>query len=105
MARHFPDCIEHWLRARDAISKPPSEGGALTEREKELVIVGMEIATRHKSIEHHTRKAMEAGATAREVAEVAGLCIMIEGMVTYVECGERAVLVAEAYEAEMKNRK
>ena len=60
MARHFPDCIEHWLRARDAISKPPSEGGALTEREKELVIVGMEIATRHKSIEHHTRKAMEA---------------------------------------------
>ncbi len=103
MARHYPECLEHWMRARQSLFKEPPEG-ALSLREKELVILGLEITARHKDVEFHTRKAMEAGATAQQIAEVAGICMLLSGMVTFVEAGQRALRAAEEYEKKMKER-
>jgi len=97
LGRYYPEALEKWFEARKSLFEEPPVG-ALTLREKELITVAIEITARKPNVGFHTRKAMEAGATAKEIAEVAGICILLVGMITYVESGNTSVRVAEEYE-------
>jgi alkylhydroperoxidase/carboxymuconolactone decarboxylase family protein YurZ len=67
--------------------EPPA--GALDHKTKELIILGIECVSKKTNPPPvgHTRKAIEAGATPAEVAEVVGLSIMLGGMITFRESG------------------
>ena len=98
------DVMVDWTKMKQVLFREPPEG-ALTLREKELVILGMQIATRFPNMELHTRKAMEAGARVREIAEVAALSILMAGMMTDALSGQKALKIAEDYEQEKKRDK
>jgi len=92
---HAPSTVETYLRLRSSnYAQPPT--GALTAREKELVILGMECALLRSNPPpiFHARSAVAAGATAKEIAEVLSLAIMIAGMVTYQESGQYVLAAA-----------
>lgn len=95
MGERYPEALEHWMRARAAL-----KDGALTPMEEELVALGLKISTRHRDVETNTIRAMQAGATALQIAEVVSTAMAIHGMVTYVEAGIRALKIAEDYEAD-----
>jgi AhpD family alkylhydroperoxidase len=94
--RYLPESMVKWIELRKSLYEEPPVG-ALTLREKELVAIAIEIATRKPNVEMHTRKAIDAGATIKEIAEVAGMCILLGGMMTYVESGQHTLRFAEEY--------
>jgi alkylhydroperoxidase/carboxymuconolactone decarboxylase family protein YurZ len=83
-----PEVFASYMSMRSGLFKVPPDG-ALDRKTKELVILGMELMGRKTNPPPvgHTRKAVEAGATPREVSEVVGLAIMLGGMVTFRESG------------------
>ena len=93
---YYPDCLEKWMDARKSLFKEPPEG-ALTLREKELICVAIEITARKPNMAFHTKKAIDAGATPKEIAEIASICLLLAGMMTFVESGQHALKVAEEY--------
>ncbi len=103
LARYRPEVLEGYLALRQAAFNT-GPGAALTEREKELIIVAIEVA-RTKTNEpprFHAKKAIDAGATVEEIAEVVSLCIIIGGMLTYQESGKHSLRAAEEYAAQLK---
>jgi alkylhydroperoxidase/carboxymuconolactone decarboxylase family protein YurZ len=98
LARYRPEVLEGYLGLRQAAFNTGPKA-ALTAREKELVITAIEVA-RTKTNEpptFHAKKAIDAGATVEEIAEVVSLCILIGGMLTYQESGKHALKAAEEY--------
>ncbi len=68
--------------------------GALTARQKELIAVGIGVASRCDAcIYSHVEKAMKLGASAAEVMEAAGVAVMMGGgpAYTYVTVAAAAV--------------
>jgi alkylhydroperoxidase/carboxymuconolactone decarboxylase family protein YurZ len=104
LGRYYPECLEKWMEARQSLFKDPPEG-ALTQREKELICVAIEIAGRKPNVGFHTKKAMDEGATVQEIAEIGGICILLAGMVSFVESGQHALKVAEEYAKVLADRK
>jgi alkylhydroperoxidase/carboxymuconolactone decarboxylase family protein YurZ len=95
LSRYRPEVFEGYITLRQAAFNV--DGAALTPREKELIILAIEIArtkTNPPPVGHAVR-AIESGATPAEVAEVASLCILIGGMLTYQESGRFALRAAE----------
>jgi AhpD family alkylhydroperoxidase len=101
--RYLPEAMTKWIELRKSLFREPPKG-ALTLREKELIGVAIQVATRKPNVDLHTRKAMEAGATVKQIAEVTGLCILLAGMMTYVESGKNALAFAEEYAKKMKGQ-
>lgn len=99
LGRYLPDSLEKWFECRKSVFKDPPEG-ALTSRERELIAVAIEITARKPNVAGHTKRAIDAGATVREIAEIAFICILLAGMITYVESGQNALRVAEEYAKE-----
>ncbi len=101
LARHNPEAFIGYMALRQGIFQPPPRG-ALSEKTKELVILAIECALRKTNPPPvgHTRRAVAAGATAAEIAEVVSLCIMIAGMLTYQESGRFVLEEAERLMAE-----
>ncbi|MGH2456607.1 MAG: carboxymuconolactone decarboxylase family protein [Candidatus Limnocylindria bacterium] len=102
LARYRPEVFGGYITLRQAaFNRGPD--AALTPREKELVILAIEIARTKVNPPPvgHARRAIEAGATPADVAEVASLCIMIAGMLTYQESGRFALRAAEERHAAM----
>jgi len=95
MGEKYPEAMEHMMRARVALND-----GALTPKEEALVTLGLDISKLHNDVESQTVKAMQAGATAQQIAEVVGICMLKHGMVTYQEAGVRVLKTAEDYEAD-----
>jgi alkylhydroperoxidase/carboxymuconolactone decarboxylase family protein YurZ len=104
LGRYYPECLEKWMEARASLFRDPPEG-ALTQREKELICVAVEIAARKPNVAFHTKKALDEGATVKEIAEICGICILLAGMVSFVESGQNALRVAEEYAGDLENRK
>ena len=100
-----PGVLEGYAAMRRAALRPPPDG-QLPLKVKELVILAIECAARRSKTPptSHVHKAMDAGATTREIAEVVSLCIMLTGMLTYQECGRFILEDAEAYEASSRSR-
>ncbi len=88
LARFQPEVFASYMSMRRGLFRTPPDG-ALDRKTKELVILGVECMARKTNPPPtgHTRKAIEAGATPEEIAEVVGLCIMLGGMITFRESG------------------
>lgn len=97
LGRYLPESLEKWFESRKLLFRDPPQG-AFTPRERELIAVAIEITARKPNVAGHTKRAMEAGATVHEIAEVAFTCILLAGMITYVESGQSALRAAEEYE-------
>lgn len=103
LARYRPEVFGGYITLRQAAFNTDAEA-ALTRREKELIILAIEIARTKVNPPPvgHAKRAIEAGATPAEIAEVASLCIMISGMLSYQESGRYALRAAEEHFATRK---
>ncbi len=104
LAKYCPEVVIGYLTLRQGAFKTPPEGGALPLKYKELLAVAIECA-RVMPSDYHARKAIEAGATPQEVAEMVSLCIQLGGMVTYMHSGRYALKAAEDRLAELHDEK
>lgn len=88
LSQFQPGVFTSYMSMRESLFRDPP-GGALDRKTKELVILGIECMARKTNPPPvgHTRKAIDAGATPAEVAEIVGLCIMLGGMITFRESG------------------
>lgn len=103
LGRYLPETMAKWIELRRSLFEEPPIG-ALTLREKELIGVAIQIATRKPNVDLHTKKALMAGATVKQIAEVTGLCILLAGMITYIESGQNALKFAEEYARKLKRK-
>jgi alkylhydroperoxidase/carboxymuconolactone decarboxylase family protein YurZ len=96
LAEYRPEVFHGYIALRRAAFNT-GPGAALSPKMKELIILAIEIATRKTNPPPvgHTRRAMAAGATVQEIAEVVSLCLMIGGMLTYHEAGWPVLKLAE----------
>lgn len=96
LSRYRPEVFDGYMNLRQAAFNT-GENAALPAKVKELIILAIEIARTKTNPPPvgHTIKAVDAGATPAEIAEVAGLCIMIGGMLTYQEAGRFVLRAAE----------
>jgi alkylhydroperoxidase/carboxymuconolactone decarboxylase family protein YurZ len=90
LSEHGPHLVEAYINTRKAAFEQFAEtDGRLSRKDRELVILGMEIMNRkNPPPTFHARKAVEAGASIGEIVDVIGLCIMIGGMITYQDAGQ-----------------
>ncbi len=96
LARYCPEVLQgHMALRQAALAGPPH--GVLPLKYKELICVGIECAIRRTAPPptFHARKAIDAGATPHEVAEVVALCTMLRGIGTFWESGRHALRAAE----------
>ncbi len=101
LAKHRPEVFHGYLSLRrGAFDTGPD--AALDAKTKELIILAIEVACRKTNPPPtgHTRRAMAAGATVEEIAEVVSLCLMIGGMLTYHESGWPVLQLAEEIAAQ-----
>jgi alkylhydroperoxidase/carboxymuconolactone decarboxylase family protein YurZ len=101
LAKYRPEVFHGYITLRQGVFNTGSDA-ALSPKVKELMILAIEIASRKTSPPPtgHTRRAMAAGATVEEIAEVVSLCLMIGGMLTYHESGWPVLQLAEELAAE-----
>jgi alkylhydroperoxidase/carboxymuconolactone decarboxylase family protein YurZ len=88
LAKYRPEVFHGYMTLRQgAFNLGPD--AALSRKMKELIIVAIEVATRKTNPVPlgHTRRAIDAGATVEEIAEVVSLCLLIAGMLSYHEAG------------------
>ena len=100
LAKYRPEVFYGYMKLRQgAFNMGPD--AALSTKIKELVIIAIEVATRKTNPPPigHTRRAIEAGATVEEIAEVVSLCLLISGMLTYHESGMHVLKAAEEFAA------
>jgi alkylhydroperoxidase/carboxymuconolactone decarboxylase family protein YurZ len=96
LARYRPEVFEGYINLRQAAYNETPDA-ALSPKVKELIILAIELARTKTNPPPigHAQHAIDAGATPAEVAEVASLCILIGGMLTYQESGRFALRAAE----------
>lgn len=71
--------------------------GALTRREKELILVGINAARRYEtSMMYHTKGAIDAGATPGDIADCILATVISRGLPAWLE-GQKAVRYARQY--------
>ena len=101
LARYRPEVVQGYFTLRQAAFNTGTDA-ALSPKMKELVILAIEIARTKTNPPPvgHAKRAVESGATPAEIAEVASLCILIGGMLTYQESGRHALRAAEEAYAE-----
>ena len=76
LAKQEPSVIQALYRLKDEVFRD----GALTTKEKELIVLGISIATHcEPCILVHMEKALVAGATRAEILEACGIAIAMGG--------------------------
>lgn len=95
LAEQCPGVLNSYFHMRQAIFIGPPDP-ALSEKVRELVVLAIETIAGRKNPPPvlHARKAVAAGASLQEIAEVMSLCIMLGGMITYQESGQFVMLAA-----------
>lgn len=94
LARYRPEVLVDWINLRRSVFASEQPDG-LTLRELELIATAIEIIGHKPNPDRHAKLAIEAGATVRQVADVASLCILLGGMMTYMVSGQHALRAAE----------
>ncbi|WP_169725421.1 carboxymuconolactone decarboxylase family protein [Alicyclobacillus contaminans] len=85
-----PEGLHHYTALRTNAMKD----GALTRKEKELILVGVNAARRYEtSMIYHTQGALDAGATALEIADTVLATVISRGLPAWLE-GRKAVQFA-----------
>ncbi len=76
LAKHIPDTYKSFTGLHDNVMEP----GALDKKQKELIALGIAVASHCKPcIYQHTQAAVQEGATATEVLEAAGVAVLMAG--------------------------
>lgn len=90
LKEHGPHLLDSYVASRQvAFEGTVDQPGRLSRKDRELVILGMEIMARKNPPPiFHAQKAVESGATIEEIVDVIGLCIIIGGMITYQDAGQ-----------------
>ena len=105
LGRHLPDPMVKWIELRKSVFQEPPVG-ALSLREKELICLTIEITSLKPNCETHAKLAIRQGASVKQIAEVAAICILLGGMATHIVAGQNAIKAAEEeYEKMMKEKK
>ena len=94
---HFaPKALEYYTKLRGEILVD----GALSKKEKELILVGINAARRYeRSMIYHTKGALDSGATIAEIADVLATCIISRGIPAWFT-GVNAIEYAISYVGE-----
>ena len=102
LAKYRPEVFAGYIDFRKAVFNT-GEDAALSPKHKELIILAIEIARCKVNPPPvgHARRAVEAGASMAEIAEVVSLCIMIGGMLTFQDAGRFVLEAAEARHEEL----
>jgi alkylhydroperoxidase/carboxymuconolactone decarboxylase family protein YurZ len=95
LSRYRPEVLHGYITLRKAAKSNPRS--VLSDAMRELIIIAIECARTKVNgpPTGHAIRAIHAGATVEEVAEVVSLCILIGGMLTYQESGKHALRAAE----------
>jgi AhpD family alkylhydroperoxidase len=76
----FRDVYPDVASAYEKLGQATQEGGPLDKKTRELVKLAVAVGTRHEGATHsHTRRALDAGATAEELRHVALLSLTTLG--------------------------
>lgn len=90
MHEFAPDELVHYTSLRTSVMKD----GALSRKEKELILIGINAARRYEtSMLYHTQGAIDAGATPQEIADTVLSTIISRGLPAWLE-GQKAVKFA-----------
>ncbi|WP_251555183.1 carboxymuconolactone decarboxylase family protein [Neobacillus muris] len=88
-----PKALEYYTKLRGEILVD----GALSKKEKELILVGINAARRYeRSMIYHTKGAIDSGATIEELADVLSVCIISRGIPAWFT-GVEAIKYAISY--------
>jgi len=76
IAKHIPETVKTFM----ALHEKTTQGDALDKKQKELIALGIAVATHCTScIYLHTQAAVQAGATAKEILEAASVAVLMGG--------------------------
>jgi AhpD family alkylhydroperoxidase len=76
IAKHIPETVKTFMAMHEKITAP----GALDKKHKELIAVGIAVATHCPAcIYLHTQTAVQAGAGAQEILEAASVGVLMGG--------------------------
>lgn len=96
-----PEALNAYMDLRLSVLKD----GALTRKEKELILVGINAARRYeRSMIYHTQGAVDAGATLEELAEIFSACVLSRGLPAWLE-GVKSLNFAAQYKNGSKTDK
>ncbi len=103
LREHGGHLLDAYINTRKAAFElTADQPGRLSRKNRELVILGMEImARKNPPPVFHAQKAVEVGASIEEIIDVIGLCIMIGGMITYQDAGQFVLKEAIEHQARM----
>lgn len=98
-----PEVLTGYYQMRKWLMREPPEG-ALPKKVKELIYVALDcvLGAPVPFLKAHSREAIKAGATAREVSEAVTLVLMLGGMPKYMTHGYEALKAAIEAEKELK---
>jgi alkylhydroperoxidase/carboxymuconolactone decarboxylase family protein YurZ len=106
MMDHAPEVFAGFLKFREAIYRPPSEGGYLDMKTKELLYVALDIAACNlDGAKNHAHAAVESGLTSQELAEACMQVFHVFGVTTWATTGYKVVDYVAALEKESGNKK
>ena len=96
LAEYAPDVFAGYMAMRrGTFPVPDVEGSGFTAKWRELLMVAIEVsALMSPPPTYHAQRAIEAGATPDDVAEVISLCIILRGMISYQQSGRYALEAA-----------
>ncbi|WP_170158501.1 carboxymuconolactone decarboxylase family protein [Aquisalibacillus elongatus] len=90
---HYPEIQKSYLQLQDDVL----EDGYVSRKDKELILVGINAARRYeKGMIHHTKRAIDSGATIHELVETLTPCILSRGIPAWLE-GIKAIDYAQDY--------
>jgi len=93
MDHYAPEVLEAYKRLNELVLR----NGALSRKEKECILVGINAARRYeKSMLYHTKCAIDVGASLDELAEILSVCILSRGLPAWLE-GMKALAYAAKY--------
>lgn len=95
LGEYAPEVLAGYYQMRKWLLRDPPEG-ALTRKVKELIYVALDsvLEAPLPYLRAHVQAAIKAGATARDVAEVVTLVLMLGGMPKYMSYGYEALKAA-----------
>lgn len=93
MHEFSPGSLDNYTQLRDLALRD----GALSRKEKELILVGINAARRYeRTMLYHTKGAVDAGATVAEIGEILLPCVLSRGLPAWLE-GMKALEYARDY--------
>ncbi|WP_156289445.1 carboxymuconolactone decarboxylase family protein [Oceanobacillus salinisoli] len=99
----FKELNEYHSQALDHLNKLKKEilsDGAISKKDKELILVGINAARRHEdSMLYHAKGAADSGATINELVEILTPCILSRGIPAWFE-GVKAIQFFNEYKNE-----